>query len=275
MRKIAPLALALSALVLASFRPTEAAPVRAGGALPSIVSLNPCSDAILSEIAAPGQIRAISHYSHDPRSTSMPFDEARRYAKVGDSIEEALAFKPDIVVAGAFMPEPTRRAYESLGVRVEALGIASTLPGSMAQIREIGRAIGREQAAEKLVQRIENFALQRGETQQVSAVLWQPGSIVPGDGALISELMRRAGFSNHSAKSGFAQADYLPLEVLLASPPRALIIAGDERAQRHPALSKLAATTHIAHVPASILYCGGPSIIPALKQLRAIRAEIK
>ncbi len=30
---------------------------------PSIVSLNPCADAILAEVATPGQLLAISHYS--------------------------------------------------------------------------------------------------------------------------------------------------------------------------------------------------------------------
>ncbi|HCH95383.1 MAG TPA: iron ABC transporter substrate-binding protein, partial [Erythrobacter sp.] len=38
---------------------------------PTIVSLNPCTDAILAEVAAPGQLLAISHYSKDPRASSM------------------------------------------------------------------------------------------------------------------------------------------------------------------------------------------------------------
>ena len=45
----------------------------------SIVSLNPCADAILAEVAAPGQLLAISHYSKDPRASSMEADDARRY----------------------------------------------------------------------------------------------------------------------------------------------------------------------------------------------------
>jgi hypothetical protein len=46
---------------------------------PAIVSLNPCSDAILAEVADPGQVLALSHYSRDPRSSSMDVGLARRF----------------------------------------------------------------------------------------------------------------------------------------------------------------------------------------------------
>ena len=41
-----------------------------------IVSMNPCVDTILREVAAPGQIAAISHYSQDPDSASVPVEWA-------------------------------------------------------------------------------------------------------------------------------------------------------------------------------------------------------
>ena len=59
--------LALAALALGGC----AAPPRADERVhPTIVSLNPCTDAILAEVADPAQLLAISHYSHDPRATS-------------------------------------------------------------------------------------------------------------------------------------------------------------------------------------------------------------
>ena len=64
-----------AALLLASCAPQ---PVPGSHALhPTIVSLNPCTDAILAEVTAAGQLLAISHYSHDPRGTSMPLAQAR------------------------------------------------------------------------------------------------------------------------------------------------------------------------------------------------------
>ena len=64
---------------------------RAGTTHPTIVSLNPCSDAILAEVAEPAQLLAISHYSHDPRASSMPLAEARRFRVTGGTVEQVLA----------------------------------------------------------------------------------------------------------------------------------------------------------------------------------------
>ena len=58
---------------------------------PTIVSLNPCSDAILAEVADREQILAISHFSQDPSSSSMELDDARSYPAVSGSAEEVLA----------------------------------------------------------------------------------------------------------------------------------------------------------------------------------------
>ena len=92
---------------------------------PTIVSLNPCTDAILAEVAAPGQLLAISHYSQDPRGSSMPLAEARRFRATGGTVEEVLALEPDIVVTGGFLDPAAARAFARLGVRVETVGIAS------------------------------------------------------------------------------------------------------------------------------------------------------
>ena len=66
---------------------------------PAIVSLNPCTDAILAEVADPAQILAISHYSHDPQATSMDLAAALRFRATGGTVEEVLALAPDIARA--------------------------------------------------------------------------------------------------------------------------------------------------------------------------------
>ena len=104
----------------------------------------------------------------------------------------------------------------------------------------------------------------------VRAILWQPDGIVPGEGALISELMRRTGFANQSAASGMGQADYLSLERLLSDPPQVLLVAGSERGQHHPVLARLPHMRRAGFDPA-LLYCGVPTIIRAAERLAAIR----
>ena len=66
-----------------------------------IVSTNPCLDAILVELAPPEWIAAISHYSQDPRSSSMPVARARRFRATNGTAEEVIALKPGLVLASS------------------------------------------------------------------------------------------------------------------------------------------------------------------------------
>ena len=241
---------------------------------PTIVSLNPCTDAILAEVADPMQILAVSHYSHDPRGTSMDLATARRFRATGGTVEEVLALDPDVVVGSSFMDPATRAALTDLDLRVETVGIASSVAESAAQVRQLAAVAGHPGRGEALVARIEGaLAAARSPGPPVEAILWQPDGIVPGEGALVSELMRRTGFANASAARGMAQAEYLSLERLLADPPQVLLVAGRERGQHHPALAKLPQMQRAAFDP-SLLYCGGPTIIRAAERLAAIRRSL-
>ena len=115
----------LPALVLLLAACAGEGPARVGdGGRPTIVSLNPCSDAILAEVAEPGQLLAISHYSKDPRSSSMEAAIAARFAATGGTVEEVLALDPDVVVAGSFLAPATHAAFADLGIEVkDCLGV--------------------------------------------------------------------------------------------------------------------------------------------------------
>ncbi|ANY19840.1 corrinoid ABC transporter substrate-binding protein [Tsuneonella dongtanensis] len=247
---------------------------RAGGGRPTIVSLNPCTDAILAEVADPEQILAVSHYSHDPRATSMPLAQARRFRATGGTVEEVLALDPDVVVGSSFMAPATRAAFERLGVQVETVGIASTVEASAAQVRQLAALAGHPARGEAVVGKIDAaLAATRAEGEPVPAILWQPDGIVPGEDALVTALMRHVGFASQSAARGMGQADYLSLERLLADPPRVLLVAGSERGQRHPALDALPEMDRASLDPA-LLYCGGPTIVRAVERLAEIREGV-
>ncbi|MCP5397257.1 MAG: ABC transporter substrate-binding protein [Sphingomonadaceae bacterium] len=242
---------------------------------PTIVSLNPCSDAILAEVADPAQILAISHYSHDPRATSMDLATARRFAVTGGTVEEVLALRPDVVVASAFIDPAARLGFERLGLKVETLGMVGTVEESEAQIRQLAALAGHPERGEALIARIEAaLSANRGEGETIPAVLWQPGGIVPGEGQLVDGLMRNAGFASHSAARGMAQAEYLSLESLLAAPPEVLLVAGQERMQTHPALDAVPQMQRADYAP-SLLYCGGPTIIRAAERLGEVRRRLQ
>ena len=245
-----------------------------GGERPTIVSLNPCTDAILAEVADPGQLLAVSHYSKDPRASSMEPEVAARYASTGGTVEEILALEPDIVVASTFIAPATRAALDDLGVRVETFGSVASVEESIEQVRQLARLTGDPASGEALVASIERALLDASaKGRPVEAALWQPSGIVPGEGALISDLMRRAGFESYSGARGMAQADYLALEQVVADPPQVLLIAGSEAGQRHPVLSDLPQMRRESF-DTSLLYCGGPTIIRAAERLAQIRQDV-
>lgn len=245
---------------------------------PTFVSLNPCTDAILAEVADPRQVLALSHYSRSSASSSMDLGTARRFAAVGDGVEEVLALRPDWVVSGNFMAPATARAYRRLGFGLELMPIAASVEDSKAQVRRLAALAGHPERGEALVARIDAAlaaAAPPPGAAPVSAVIWQSGGIVPGEGTLIADLMRRTGLANHSAARGLGQAEQLPLEEMLADPPRLILAAGDvhageDRMLAHPALARLPGTTRARFDP-SLLWCGGPTIPRAAERLAAVR----
>ncbi len=242
---------------------------------PTIVSLNPCADAILAEIAAPGQLLAISHYSHDPSATSMPLEQALAFPRTGGTVEEVLALDPDVVVADTFLAPATRRALEAAGVELFTVGMVSSPSDSFMQIEMLSEIAGRPIQGALMAAEIGNaWEDFRQEGPRISTLLWQEGGIVAGDGSLAYALLEHTGFASHSAARGLGQGAYLPLEQVLADPPELILAAGDERMLSHPALGKLEGVQYDTF-DSALLYCGGPTIPRALRRLSQIREQAR
>ena len=224
-----------------------------------IVSNNPCIDAVLAEIAVPGQIAAVSMYSHDADSASAPLAWARALPALGTSAEEIIAARPRLVLTGNLASSGTNAGLAKAGVRTVAVGVAASWQEDREQIRTIAKAIDRVEAGEKLVARIEDaikpLPFRSGGTSppdwserlhwvgvgrvgnrnarltaptpnpspkgegDVSAIIWQNGGFVAGAGTLQDELLSVHGFTNASATYGLTSWDILPLETLIRNPP--------------------------------------------------------
>lgn len=265
-------ALMAGALLAAACAP--AATPRDASERPTVVSLNPCIDAILIEVAAPSQVLALSHYSRDPGSSSIPAAVAARYGVTGGTAEEVIALQPDIVLASTFLPQPTRSALERAGLRVETFGSPTSIAASIAQVRDVAALVGAETKGEALANRIAAATPQPARAP-IATLLWQPGEIVAGEATLIAELLRAEGFTNHAAARGLVQADHVSLEALLADPPALVLVAGDAPGQRHPLLGQAMKVTTIAPLDPALLYCGGPTIPKARARLREVRAMVE
>jgi iron complex transport system substrate-binding protein len=244
-----------------------------------IISNNPCIDAVLERIAAPAQIAAVSHYSHDPASASASTAWARQFPGLGASAEEILAARPRLLLTGNLASSGTNAALDKAGIMSVRFGVPATIAENRAQILAIAKAIGRNDAGADLAAKIDH-AVQADPPRPgaPSAIIWQSGGFVAGRGTLQDELLTRAGFVNASSVYGLQQWGQLPIETLIRRPPSVIFMpvaaevgeGGRETATRRRLLRHLP-TTRIFDFPDQLLFCGGPAVIKAMDIMRKAR----
>lgn len=256
------------------------APVPKGGG--GIVSTNPCADAMLVELVPHDRIAAISHYSQDPGATSIPLDLANSFRGTRGTAEEVVAMRPDLVIASSFTPPATREAYARAGLRTLYLDSPVTIDASKAQVTELAAALGvpdKGRAMNAAIDRAVAAAASAGPP--VPALVWIGGNMVSGEGNLLDEMLRRAGFSNQAAHYGLQFTGYLPAERIVVDPPRVMLVPDGEgrdsasRAAelRRRALAHAKGRVVEAAFPRNLVNCGGPVIARAMTRLAAIRRE--
>lgn len=239
-----------------------------------IVSNNPCIDNILAEVAAPGQIAAVSAYSHDSQSGSAPLEWARALPALGSGAEEIIMAKPRLVLTGNLASTGTNAALAKAGVKLATFGVPATVEESVAQVRQVARLIDRPGAGDRLAAQIETATIPKPK-RNLSAIIWQAGGFVAGQGTLQDELLARAGYANASETYGLKQWDILPLETLIRNPPDVIFMpttaTGEDGRQvdaRLSALRHLGTRTRVVNFPDKLLFCGGPTIPKVMAALR-------
>lgn len=258
-----------------------AAPRPAVGTPRRVVSLNPCLDVILVQIADRSQIAALSHYAReDYGSTIAPL--ARTLPFTYETAEEVIALRPDLVLTGRHSSLATRNALARLKIPTALFGVPDTIAESLDQVREVAALVGRPERGEVLVQRIEAAlaaAEPRPGTPPLSALVFMPGGFASGPGTLMDDMMRRMGLENAAARYGLRRSMSVPLELVIADPPD-ILLSGEpypgaaswaERVMEHPALDTVAGGMQRATFPERLLFCGGPVLIQTAAALSRAR----
>ncbi len=251
---------------------------------PRIVSLNPCLDGVLVEVADKDQVAALSHYARDPQQSSIA-ERAKTYPITYESAEEVIALRPDIVLSAAHSSPATRAALKRLGVRAELFKVPNSWAENQADIRRIAQAAGHPERGEALIARIDRALAASAPptgSKPLEALVFQPNGFAAGEGTLVDEMMKRAGFVNVASRYGLKKWGNVSLERLLADPPQVLL-AGQarpdaptwaERMLGHPALASISDRMTRATFPERLLYCGGPTLIDTAATLAAARRQV-
>lgn len=259
------------------------APPALAAAPSRVVSLNPCLDAILVHVADRAQIAALSHWSHDPQTSSLG-TLGLSFPYTHESAEEIVALMPDLVLMARHSSAATRRALARLGIRAELFGMPNTVEENLDQVRQVARAVGRPAKGEALVARIQAAiaaATPPPGAPRLSALVYQAGGFAAAKGAMMDDMMTRAGFDNAATRYGLKRTGDVPLELVIADPPDVLLAGTPrpgaptwaDRVLGHPALAHLRGRMFRASFPQRLTFCGGPVLIDTAAMLARARRE--
>ena len=248
-----------------------------------IVSLNMCIDSILIELVSHDRIAALSHYARDPQR-SMIAEAAQHLPITYETAEEVVALRPDLVLTSRHSAVATRNALKRVGIRFELFDVPDTVEQSLEQIRTVAHLLGAAREGEALVARIQaalDAARLPSNEPSLTAAIYQPGGLSAGTNTVVDELMELTGLRNVAARYGVDQYRPLPLEVLVSAPPDVLLVGETspgsplqaEKVVRHRALRSLESRMTQAVFPARLLYCAGPTMVPAVAALVQAREE--
>jgi iron complex transport system substrate-binding protein len=249
-----------------------------------IVSLVPSVTEILYALGAEHLLVGVTDFCDFP-------PEARRRPKVGGmvapSLEAIIALRPDLVIAtNEGTREDTFTQLSRVGVPVYLVA-AHHVADVTSLMRRLGELTGREAAAGPLVagleQRIEAVkkAVLPLARPRVLYVLWPEPLIVPGRGAIVTELIQLAGGQSLTADDPDAWPRY-SLEAAVAKSPEVILLANHGAGTGAVAVDKWKRLTSLPAVKSGrllsvngdLLHRYGPRFVDGLEQLaRAIHPE--
>jgi iron complex transport system substrate-binding protein len=264
-----------TALVVASLAlPTTSA---AGARPERIVSLNMCTDELVLRLADPTAIASVTWLAQDPRNANMA-EAARRYPANHGLVEELLAFRPDLVIAGSFTTRNTVALLKRVGAPVREFGVPRDLAGVKAQITEMAALIGEPARGEALIGEIDArlaFLAQRIGKERPKALVLRPNGFTVGRGSLVDEILTRAGFVNLAAELGIDNYGQIALETVALGEADILILNTSEGGPpslaheilNHPLIGRLGDRLRLVALPSRLWTCAGPAVIDAIEML--------
>ena len=250
-----------------------AAPVGAHPTPQRVASLNLCTDELLLALAAPRQIASVTHLAQDPAETPL-WAEARRYRRNDGSLLSVAPLRADLVLSMGGGARDRLRIAARLGIRTLDLPFATSLADVEQSIRRVAVALGRVQAGEQLVRRIE--ALRASAPPPRIDALWLGGGgrTVSAQG-LEAQWMTLAGLRQRAVRG-----DRVSLETLLVSPPRVLLrsdyragqFSSEQRWLSHPLARRVRGARMLA-TDGRRWTCMGPLMIGEILRLRRALAS--
>lgn len=249
-----------------------------------IVSLVPGVTETVFAIGAQDVLVGVTDFCDYPAAARL---KPRVGGMLAPSIETIVALKPDLVIAArAGNREETFIQLEHLRIPVYLVDPAS-VAGVLDLIVRVGVVTGREGEATRLIASLERRIKAVSERvaprprPRVLYVLWPDPLIVPGRGAIVSELIALAGGESVTADGADAYPRY-SLEAAVARAPQVIVLASHGSRQGTISREKWERFTSLPAVKSGRLYTAdgnllhrnGPRVVDGLELLaRLIHPE--
>jgi iron complex transport system substrate-binding protein len=239
------------------------------GEVRRLVTIAPSLTEMVIALGAGSTIVGVSRFDEDKAVAGLP----RVGGFVDPSVEAVIALKPDLVIVqpGPGNQRPVERMAE-LGVPVLLLPLHS-VADTLAALRAVGQALGREKEAEALISRLEatrvrvREAAKKLPAPRVLLVYGFQPLVVAGPGSFADELLRDAGAVNIAADAGSAYPVYSVERVVRARPDvvvdAADVDVGKAKLRELPGVSE----ARWVEMPSLALLQPGPSLGRGLEEL--------
>jgi len=231
-----------------------------------IVSLDICSDWMLTSYAERAQVAALS-----PLLTDYKVDWVKGNWPVHDgSIEKILELDPDLVITGEYNAVVLRGRLRELGINVEVLA----LPASLSELRDYMQhfltLVGNDDEIPLLPDLISS------DNSAPRLLLLGANGIGTGTKTLEHEVLQRAGWRNYITNPGYGSLD---LEQLIIDPPDAVLWSAPVSPAlanmfiEHPALQKVVRAKASQNLAFGNWQCAGPWTWQQIQKLTVLREQ--
>ncbi len=242
-----------------------------------VVSINMCTDELALRLADRDAIASVTWLSQDPRNANMAEAAAGVPANHGFA-EEALSYRPDLVLAGPFTERSTVALLGQVGAPVVEFSVPETLDDVRGQIREIATLLGVPERGERLVAEIDRRLARISldpERAPLRAIILRPNGFTVGPGSLVDEILRRAGMTNLAATLDIGAYQQISLERLALLDADVLFVDSESvgtpslatEALRHPIVAELSHRLKVVSLPSRLWTCAGPALVDAVEML--------
>lgn len=238
-----------------------------------IVSLDYCADQYVLRFADRDAILALSPYAGERFSYMRA--EAEGLPTVRPRTADVLALQPDLVVRSFGGGADVVPFLEELGVPVVQIGFPQTIAEVRGEVVRVGSALGAEAEARRVAADMDRrlAALPEPSGTPHTALYMTPGGMTSGEGTLVHEILRTAGFANFQTRPGW---NTLPLERLAYEHPDVVAAAFYEgvesqadswSAARHPVARAQLENRPVVPLEGAWTSCGGWFLIDAIEAL--------